>query len=356
MKKVHDSYMAFKTTHDKWAGVSEAVYHRQNSRQLLRGLTPRATYAGPRGTPQADAAALSRVVSAASPRGSALALVFYGLQRAAALFLPHRLGVVSGTRMASARASCPDLHELQHAAGRAISASTSSMSASRRRRKRIVDFVSSPLILAVAGVLLKLRWPMCCNPIHRRELPRPGRPSQSLIAEGLIPLGFALVLVQSFSAWLRPRLHPPPCRSRRDDRRSMPLNESLALPACGRVLRLLLIGIPVGPRARRHRLRLRLYRVRRGAVRPVARAHLRRRDQLHAMAIPLFVFMGVMLEKSRLAEDLMEVSAFSPAGSTAAWRSASFWSGCSWAPRPACRRDHGDTRRPHPADAAAPRL
>ena len=26
-KKVHDSYMAFKATYDKWAGLSEAVYH-----------------------------------------------------------------------------------------------------------------------------------------------------------------------------------------------------------------------------------------------------------------------------------------------------------------------------------------
>lgn len=29
VKKVHDSFMAFKTNHDKWAGVSEAVYQSQ---------------------------------------------------------------------------------------------------------------------------------------------------------------------------------------------------------------------------------------------------------------------------------------------------------------------------------------
>ena len=29
VKKVHDSFMAFKANHDKWAGVSEAVYHAQ---------------------------------------------------------------------------------------------------------------------------------------------------------------------------------------------------------------------------------------------------------------------------------------------------------------------------------------
>ncbi len=29
VKKVHDSFMAFKANHDKWAGVSEAVYQTQ---------------------------------------------------------------------------------------------------------------------------------------------------------------------------------------------------------------------------------------------------------------------------------------------------------------------------------------
>ena len=29
VKKVHDSFMAFKTIHDKWAGISEAVYQNQ---------------------------------------------------------------------------------------------------------------------------------------------------------------------------------------------------------------------------------------------------------------------------------------------------------------------------------------
>ena len=27
VKKVHESYMSFKATYDKWAGLSEAVYH-----------------------------------------------------------------------------------------------------------------------------------------------------------------------------------------------------------------------------------------------------------------------------------------------------------------------------------------
>ena len=46
------------------------------------------------------------------------------------------------------------------------------------------------------------------------------------------------------------------------------------------------------------------------------------------MAIPLFVFMGVMLEKSRLADDLLDVMGHSPAVCAAAWAWASSCSGC----------------------------
>ena len=34
VKKVHDNFMAFKATADKWAGVSEAVYHAQIRGQI----------------------------------------------------------------------------------------------------------------------------------------------------------------------------------------------------------------------------------------------------------------------------------------------------------------------------------
>jgi TRAP-type mannitol/chloroaromatic compound transport system substrate-binding protein len=34
VKKVHDSFMAFKATHDKWAAISEAVYQSQIRGQL----------------------------------------------------------------------------------------------------------------------------------------------------------------------------------------------------------------------------------------------------------------------------------------------------------------------------------
>jgi len=34
VKKVHDSFMGFKATHDKWAGISEAVYQSQIRGQI----------------------------------------------------------------------------------------------------------------------------------------------------------------------------------------------------------------------------------------------------------------------------------------------------------------------------------
>jgi TRAP-type mannitol/chloroaromatic compound transport system substrate-binding protein len=34
VKKVHDSFTSFKATADKWAGVSEAVYHSQIRGQI----------------------------------------------------------------------------------------------------------------------------------------------------------------------------------------------------------------------------------------------------------------------------------------------------------------------------------
>jgi TRAP-type mannitol/chloroaromatic compound transport system substrate-binding protein len=37
VKKVHDSFMAFKANHDKWAGISEAVYQSQIRGQLTAG-------------------------------------------------------------------------------------------------------------------------------------------------------------------------------------------------------------------------------------------------------------------------------------------------------------------------------
>ena len=55
------------------------------------------------------------------------------------------------------------------------------------------------------------------------------------------------------------------------------------------------------------------------AVQPAAASHLRRGDQLTLLAIPLFVFMGVMLENSRLAEDLIDVIGHLAGCCAAAW-------------------------------------
>ena len=37
VKKVHDSFMKFKATHDKWAGISEAVFQSQIRGKLVMG-------------------------------------------------------------------------------------------------------------------------------------------------------------------------------------------------------------------------------------------------------------------------------------------------------------------------------
>ena len=46
------------------------------------------------------------------------------------------------------------------------------------------------------------------------------------------------------------------------------------------------------------------------------------------LAIPLFVFMGMMLEKSRLAEDLMDVIGHVAGSLRGGLGSASYWSAC----------------------------
>jgi len=61
------------------------------------------------------------------------------------------------------------------------------------------------------------------------------------------------------------------------------------------------------------------------------------------IAMPLFVFMGVMLEKSKLAEDLMEVIAHAAGNLRAVSASVLSSSACSWARPPASSR-HGGQR------------
>jgi TRAP-type mannitol/chloroaromatic compound transport system permease large subunit len=109
----------------------------------------------------------------------------------------------------------------------------------------------------------------------------------------------------------------------------MPFTEILAILMLVSFFAMLMAGMPVGLTLAVSGIRLRLSRLRAAAVQPPAAPHLRRGDQPTLLAIPLFVFMGVMLEKSRLAEDLMDV--IGHARGFAARRpraSASSWSAC----------------------------
>ena len=47
-------------------------------------------------------------------------------------------------------------------------------------------------------------------------------------------------------------------------------------------------------------------------------------------AVPLFVFMGVMLERSGLAEELLETMGIRSVACAAVWRSRWWWSGPCW--------------------------
>lgn len=72
------------------------------------------------------------------------------------------------------------------------------------RAKRIIHFISCTLIVLVAGILLKLSIPYVLQSYSIGESsPDPGGLPNRWILKGLIPLGFTLLLVQSFSAWLR---------------------------------------------------------------------------------------------------------------------------------------------------------
>jgi TRAP-type mannitol/chloroaromatic compound transport system permease small subunit len=72
------------------------------------------------------------------------------------------------------------------------------------RVKRIITFISCTLILAVAAILLKLSVPYVMQSYTIGESsPDPGGLSQRWIVKSLLIIGFALLVVQSFSAWLR---------------------------------------------------------------------------------------------------------------------------------------------------------
>jgi len=70
--------------------------------------------------------------------------------------------------------------------------------------QRIIHLVSCTLILGVAVILLKLSIPYVMQSYMIGEgSPDPGGLDNRWIIKGFIPLGFALLVIQSFAAWLR---------------------------------------------------------------------------------------------------------------------------------------------------------
>ena len=114
-KKVHDSYMAYKKKYDAWAGFSEGRTTTRSSRPdaVASVVTPPARGCDRARRPRRRRDRPRRVVADAGHRGAD------GDQRAAALCLLDRLGVVAGARVAPARAAGAVRHDLRAAAGRA---------------------------------------------------------------------------------------------------------------------------------------------------------------------------------------------------------------------------------------------
>ena len=130
----------------------------------------------------------------------------------------------------------------------------------------------------------------------------PGGIPARYVLKALIPLGFALMFVQALGHAIRYLL-------RLAQERVMPFNELLALLMLVSFFVLLMAGIPVA-------LTLAISGLVFGFIGfgPLLFNLLPNRifgvvTNYTLIAMPLFVFMGVMLEKSRLAEDLMEVIA-----------------------------------------------
>lgn len=70
--------------------------------------------------------------------------------------------------------------------------------------QRLITLISTTLMVAIAAILLKLTIPYVLQSYAIGERsPDPGGLDNRWILKGLMPLGFGLLLVQSFSAWLR---------------------------------------------------------------------------------------------------------------------------------------------------------
>jgi TRAP-type mannitol/chloroaromatic compound transport system permease small subunit len=72
------------------------------------------------------------------------------------------------------------------------------------RLKRIIDFVSTVLVVLVVAILLKLSIPYVLQSYTIGETsPDPGGLTHRWILKAMLPVGFALLLIQSFAAMLR---------------------------------------------------------------------------------------------------------------------------------------------------------
>lgn len=70
--------------------------------------------------------------------------------------------------------------------------------------KRVITVISATLMVVIAAILLKLCIPYVLQSYSVGESsPDPGGLPQRWMLKALLPVGFALLLVQSFSAWLR---------------------------------------------------------------------------------------------------------------------------------------------------------
>ena len=172
-----------------------------------------------------------------------------------------------------------------------------------QRNKYLVELISAVLAMAISLIIIKLSWAYVMQSWSIGEgTANPGGISARYLLKGLIPIGFALLFLQSlaqaiqyFLAW-------------RGGAR-MPFNEILAILMLVGFFVLLLAGIPVA-------LTLATTGLVFGYIGfgPLLFNLLPSRifgvvTNYTLIAMPLFVFMGVMLEKSKLAEDLMEVIA-----------------------------------------------
>jgi TRAP-type mannitol/chloroaromatic compound transport system permease small subunit len=72
------------------------------------------------------------------------------------------------------------------------------------RLQRLIEFVSTVLVVIVIAILLKLSIPYVMQSYNIGEKsPDPGGLTHRWIVKGMLPAGFALVLVQSVAAMLR---------------------------------------------------------------------------------------------------------------------------------------------------------